>query len=242
MLMNNLDPDVAERPEDLVVYGGTGKAARNWECVRRDRRDARAASATTRRCSCRAASRSGCFERTRGAPRVLIANSNLVGRWATWEHFRELERKGLMMYGQMTAGSWIYIGSQGIVQGTYETFGAVARKHFGGSLRRAVRADGRTRWDGRRAAARGDDERRRVARRRSRRVAHRQAARDRLLRSQDARVSTRRLSWIDELATRAASALSVGLVGNAADVLPELVQRGVNVRTCSPTRRARTTC
>ncbi len=111
--------------------------------VRRDRRARCARSRTTRRCSCRAASRSACSARTRGAPRVLIANSNLVGRWATWEYFRELERAGLIMYGQMTAGSWIYIGSQGILQGTYETFGAVARTHFGGIARRPLRAHAR---------------------------------------------------------------------------------------------------
>ncbi|MCY7378265.1 MAG: urocanate hydratase [Gemmatimonadaceae bacterium] len=133
MLMNNLDPEVAERPDDLVVYGGTGKAARNWEAF-----DAIVASLRALEHDETLLVQSGkpvaVFRTHRGAPRVLIANSNLVGRWATWEHFRELERQGLMMYGQMTAGSWIYIGSQGIVQGTYETLGAVARMHFGGSL------------------------------------------------------------------------------------------------------------
>ena len=133
MLMNNLDPDVAERPEDLVVYGGTGKAARSWEAF-----DAIVAALRAlehdETLLVQSGKPVGVFRTHPGAPRVLIANSNLVGRWATWEHFRELERQGLMMYGQMTAGSWIYIGSQGIVQGTYETFGAVARQHFGGSL------------------------------------------------------------------------------------------------------------
>src|SRR6476660_9304879 len=137
MLMNNLDPDVAERPDDLVVYGGTGKAARNWECF----------DAIVRELTSLAADETllvqsgkpvGVFRTHTSAPRVLIANSNLVGRWATWEVFRELERKGLMMYGQMTAGSWIYIGSQGILQGTYETFAEAARQHFGGSLRGTV--------------------------------------------------------------------------------------------------------
>src|SRR5690242_9075250 len=133
MLMNNLDPDVAERPDDLVVYGGTGKAARSWEAFD-------AIVDTLRRLDhdetllVQSGKPVAVFRTHASAPRVLIANSNLVGRWATWEHFRELERRGLMMYGQMTAGSWIYIGSQGIVQGTYETFGAVARRHFGGSL------------------------------------------------------------------------------------------------------------
>src|ERR671935_1580099 len=133
MLMNNLDPDVAERPEDLVVYGGTGKAARNWECF-----DAIVAALRALENDETLLVQSGkpvaVFRTHAWAPRILIANSNLVGRWATWEVFRELERKGLTMYGQMTAGSWIYIGSQGILQGTYETFGAVARQHFDGSL------------------------------------------------------------------------------------------------------------
>jgi urocanate hydratase len=133
MLMNNLDPDVAERPDELVVYGGTGRAARSWEAF-----DAIVASLRVLENDETLLVQSGkpvaVFRTHASSPRVLIANSNLVGRWATWEHFRELERQGLMMHGQMTAGSWIYIGSQGIVQGTYETFGAVARRHFGGSL------------------------------------------------------------------------------------------------------------
>ncbi|HLA14293.1 MAG TPA: urocanate hydratase, partial [Gemmatimonadaceae bacterium] len=133
MLMNNLDPDVAERPEDLVVYGGTGKAARNWECFDAIVRELRNLG-HDETLLVQSGKPVGVFRTHAGAPRVLIANSNLVGRWATWEHFRELERQGLMMYGQMTAGSWIYIGSQGIVQGTYETLGSVARRHFGGTL------------------------------------------------------------------------------------------------------------
>jgi urocanate hydratase len=133
MLMNNLDPEVAERPEDLVVYGGTGKAARSWEdyhvIVRELRRLENDHTLLIQ--SGRAV---GVFRTHEEAPRVLIANSNLVGKWATWEHFRELERRGLMMYGQMTAGSWIYIGSQGIVQGTFETFVAAGKQHFGSDL------------------------------------------------------------------------------------------------------------
>jgi urocanate hydratase len=133
MRMNNLDPEVAERPDDLVVYGGTGRAARSWDAF-----DAIVHALRELEHDETLLVQSGkpvaVFRTHRSAPRVLIANSNLVGRWATWEHFRELERRGLMMYGQMTAGSWIYIGSQGIVQGTYETFGAVGRRHFGGSL------------------------------------------------------------------------------------------------------------
>jgi len=131
MLMNNLDPEVAERPEDLVVYGGIGKAARNWECFD-------AIVATLKRLEAdqsllvQSGKPVGVFRTHPDAPRVLIANSNLVPKWADWEHFNELDRKGLMMYGQMTAGSWIYIGSQGIVQGTYETFAEAGRRHYGG--------------------------------------------------------------------------------------------------------------
>ena len=131
MLMNNLDPEVAERPEDLVVYGGIGKAARDWQAFDRIVAELRASS-PTRPCWSSRASRSACSAPTTDAPRVLIANSNLVPKWATWEHFNELDRKGLMMYGQMTAGSWIYIGTQGIVQGTYETFVEAGRQHYGG--------------------------------------------------------------------------------------------------------------
>ena len=133
MLMNNLDPDVAERPDELVVYGGTGRAARSWAAFDAIVTSLRALE-NDETLLVQSGKPVGVFRTHAGAPRVLIANSNLVGRWATWEHFRELERQGLMMYGQMTAGSWIYIGSQGIVQGTYETFGAVARRHFGGTL------------------------------------------------------------------------------------------------------------
>ena len=133
MLMNNLDPEVAERPDELVVYGGTGRAARSWEAFDAIVDSLRALE-HDETLLVQSGKPVGVFRTHASAPRVLIANSNLVGRWATWEHFRELEKQGLMMYGQMTAGSWIYIGSQGIVQGTYETFGAVARRHFGGSL------------------------------------------------------------------------------------------------------------
>ncbi len=132
MLMNNLDPEVAERPEDLVVYGGTGKAARNWEAF-----DGIVRSLTNLADDETLLIQSGkpvaIFKSHADAPRVLLANSNLVGKWATWEHFGELERRGLMMYGQMTAGSWIYIGTQGILQGTYETFVAAGEQHFGSS-------------------------------------------------------------------------------------------------------------
>src|SRR5260221_7724891 len=133
MLQNNLDPEVAENRDELVVYGGVGRAARNWECVDR-------ILETLRRLEddesllVQSGKPVGVFRTHPDAPRVLIANSNLVPKWATWEHFNELDRKGLMMFGQMTAGSWIYIGSQGIVQGTYETFAEAGRQHLGGNL------------------------------------------------------------------------------------------------------------
>jgi urocanate hydratase len=224
MLMNNLDPDVAERPGDLVVYGGTGKAARNWECF-----DAIVAALRALEGDETLLIQSGkpvaVFRTHAHAPRVLIANSNLVGRWATWEHFRELERKGLMMYGQMTAGSWIYIGSQGIVQGTYETFGAVARAHFGGSLAgRFVLTAGLGGMGGAQPLAATMQGAVMLAvevdpSRIEKRLATGYC--DRMTASLD-----EALEWID--AARAGkTALSVGLVGNAAEVLPELVARGV---------------
>ncbi|MBI2091727.1 MAG: urocanate hydratase [Deltaproteobacteria bacterium] len=129
MLMNNLDPDVAERPQELVVYGGSGKAARNWECYRKIIESLKVLR-DDETLLVQSGKPVGILDTHENAPRVLIANSNLVGKWATWEVFRELERKGLMMYGQMTAGSWIYIGTQGILQGTYETFVAAGRKHY----------------------------------------------------------------------------------------------------------------
>ncbi len=224
MLMNNLDPEVAERPGDLVVYGGTGKAARNWECF-----DAIVACLRALENDETLLVQSGkpvaVFRTHAHAPRVLIANSNLVGRWATWEHFRELERLGLIMYGQMTAGSWIYIGSQGIVQGTYETFGAVARAHFGGSLAgRFVLTSGLGGMGGAQplaatmqgAAILGVEvDPARIEKRLATGYC------DRMTESLD-----EALAWINE-ACAAKSALSVGLVGNAADVLPELVARGI---------------
>ncbi|MDZ7768705.1 MAG: hypothetical protein U5K38_06355 [Woeseiaceae bacterium] len=133
MLMNNLDPEVAERPDDLVVYGGIGKAARNQACYDKIIETLKQL-ADDETLLVQSGKPVGVFKTHEDAPRVLIANSNLVPAWATWEHFRELDRKGLMMYGQMTAGSWIYIGSQGIVQGTYETFVEMGRQHYGGDL------------------------------------------------------------------------------------------------------------
>ena len=133
MLQNNLDPEVAERPDDLVVYGGIGRAARNWECFDQILVALRGLN-EDESLLIQSGKPVGVFRTHPDAPRVLIANSNLVPHWATWEHFSELDRKGLMMYGQMTAGSWIYIGSQGIVQGTFETFSEVGRQHYGGDL------------------------------------------------------------------------------------------------------------
>ena len=170
MLMNNLDPEVAENPDALVVYGGTGRAARSWEAFDAIVRELRRL-ADDETLLVQSGKPVAVFRTHEWAPRVLIANSNLVGRWATWEHFRELERQGLMMYGQMTAGSWIYIGTQGILQGTFETFAELARQHFGGTLRGPRDAHGGPRRDGRRPAAGRDDERRRVPRDRGRRVA-----------------------------------------------------------------------
>jgi urocanate hydratase len=224
MLMNNLDPEVAERPEDLVVYGGTGRAARSWEAF-----DAIVAALRDlegdETLLVQSGKPVGVFRTHHHAPRVLIANSNLVGRWATWDHFRELERAGLMMYGQMTAGSWIYIGSQGILQGTYETLGAVGRQHFGGSLRGTWTLTGGmggmggaqplavTMNEGSALVVDVDAERIR------RRVDTRYC--DRMTDSLD-----EALQWVMGAAGRG-EVLSVGLVGNCAEVLPEIVRRGV---------------
>ena len=225
MLMNNLDPEVAERPQDLVVYGGTGKAARNWECY-----DAIVRELTNlgndETLLVQSGKPVGVFRTHESAPRVLIANSNLVGRWATWEHFRELERKGLMMYGQMTAGSWIYIGSQGIVQGTYETLGSVARRHFGGTLRRRlVLTAGLGGMGGAQPlAATMQDAMALVI----------EVDESRIDKRLETRYLDRKAKDLDEAlsiiarATRAGEAVSVGLLGNAADVLPEIVKRGIN--------------
>ena len=224
MLMNNLDPEVAERPGDLVVYGGTGRAARSWEAF-----DAIVAALQRLENDETLLVQSGkpvaVFRTHAWSPRVLIANSNLVGRWANWEYFRELERAGLIMYGQMTAGSWIYIGSQGILQGTYETFGAVARAHFGGTLAgRFVLTAGLGGMGGAQplaatmndAAILGIDvDESRIDKRVETGYC------DRKTRSLD-----EALAWIRE-ATSAKHGLSVGLVGNAADILPELVHRGI---------------
>ncbi|MDP9201315.1 MAG: urocanate hydratase [Gemmatimonadota bacterium] len=225
MLMNNLDPEVAERPQDLVVYGGTGKAARNWDCY-----DAIVRELTNlgndETLLVQSGKPVGVFRTHESAPRVLIANSNLVGRWATWDHFRELERKGLMMYGQMTAGSWIYIGSQGIVQGTYETLGAVARRHFGGTLRRRLfLTAGLGGMGGAQPLAATMQEAIALVV---------EVDESRIDKRIETRYLDRKAKDLDEAlnlisrATRAGEPISVGLLGNAADVLPEIVKRGIN--------------
>ena len=225
-LMNNLDPDVAERPEDLVVYGGTGKAARNWAAFDAIVRELHKLE-MDETLLVQSGKPVGVFRTHEYAPRVLIANSNLVGAWANWEHFHELERKGLMMYGQMTAGSWIYIGTQGIVQGTFETFAAMADRHFGGDLSgRLVVSGGMGGMGGAQPLAATlngavflgvevDPERieRRV----------RTGYCDRIALSLDEALD------ICEDAREQKRAVSVGLVGNCAEILPEIWRRGVKV-------------
>ena len=223
MLMNNLDPEVAERPQDLVVYGGTGKAARNWASFDAICRTLRVL-ADDETLLVQSGKPVGVFTTHADAPRVLIANANLVPRFATWDKFRELERLGLIMYGQMTAGSWIYIGTQGILQGTFETFAAVAARHFNGSLKgRVVLTGGLGGMGGAQPLAATMNEGiclavevdpARVQRRLETRYL------DRATSSVD-----EALAWCED-ARRRSTALSVGLVGNCADVLPELVTRG----------------
>jgi urocanate hydratase len=225
-LMNNLDPDVAERPEDLVVYGGTGKAARDWNSFAAIVRELRRIE-NDETLLVQSGKPVAVFRTHDLAPRVLIANSNLVGNWATWEHFHELERRGLMMYGQMTAGSWIYIGTQGIVQGTFETFASMADKSFGGTLgKRLVVSGGMGGMGGAQPLAATlngatflgiDVDRERIERR------VRTGYCDRLALSLDDALD------ICEDAREQGKAISVGLVGNCAEVLPELVRRGVRV-------------
>ena len=176
MLMNNLDPEVAEKPDELIVYGGTGRAARDWPSFHAIVRSLRSLE-NDETLLVQSGKPVGIFRTHPEAPRVLIANSNLVGHWSNYDEFHRLEHLGLIMYGQMTAGSWIYIGSQGIVQGTYETFAAAANKHFGGSLARQADRLRRHGRHGRRAAARRHDERRLFPGHRRRSRAHREAPR-----------------------------------------------------------------
>ena len=224
MLMNNLDPDVAERPEELVVYGGIGRAARDWESFD-------TICATLKRLEddqtllVQSGKPVGVFRTHVDAPRVLIANSNLVPRWATWDHFNELDKKGLAMYGQMTAGSWIYIGSQGIVQGTYETFAELGRQHYGGDLAgRWILTAGLGGMGGAQPLAA-------VMAGASCLAVECQASRIEMrLRTGYVNVMAQdldeALAIIDD-AGKAKKAISVGLLGNAAEIFPELVRRGV---------------
>jgi urocanate hydratase len=222
MIQNNLDPEVAENPEALVVYGGIGKAARNWECFEAILESLRQLK-EDETLLIQSGKPVGVFRTHADAPRVLIANSNLVPKWATWEHFHELDRKGLMMYGQMTAGSWIYIGSQGIVQGTYETFVEAGRQHYGGSLKgKWILTAGLGGMGGAQPLA-----------------ATFAGACSLNIECQQSRIDFRlRSRYLDEQAsdlddalarikrhTAEGKAISVGLLGNAAEILPELVKR-----------------
>ncbi|MBN9534739.1 MAG: urocanate hydratase [Alphaproteobacteria bacterium] len=224
MLMNNLDPDVAERPEDLVVYGGIGKAARNWQAFDRIVAALRALEGDET-LLVQSGKPVGVFKTHADAPRVLIANSNLVPKWADWAHFHELDRQGLMMYGQMTAGSWIYIGSQGIVQGTYETFVEMGRSHYGGDLSgRWILTAGLGGMGGAQPLA---------ATLAGASMLAIECNRSRIER----RLETRYLDCVAETlddalnriehATREKRPISVGLHGNAGEILPELVRRHV---------------
>ncbi|HQX57848.1 MAG: urocanate hydratase [Rhodoferax sp.] len=222
MVQNNLDPEVAENPDALVVYGGIGKAARNWDCFEAILESLRKLG-EDETLLVQSGKPVGVFRTHVDAPRVLIANSNLVPKWATWEHFHELDRKGLMMYGQMTAGSWIYIGSQGIVQGTYETFVEAGRQHYNGDLAgRWILTAGLGGMGGAQPLAAS------FAGASSLNIECQQSR-------IDFRIKTRYLdeqaSSIDDALARLAryrdekKAVSVGLLGNAADILPELVRR-----------------
>jgi len=224
MLQNNLDPEVAENPAELVVYGGIGRAARNWECFDAILRSLRELN-DDETLLVQSGKPVGVFPTHKDAPRVLIANSNLVPHWATWEHFNELDKKGLMMYGQMTAGSWIYIGSQGIVQGTYETFVEMGRQHYNGNLKgRWILTAGLGGMGGAQPLA-----------------ASLAGACSLNIECQQSRIDMRlKTRYVDEQATdlddalarikkytEAGAAKSIALLGNAADILPELVKRGV---------------
>ena len=224
MLMNNLDPEVAERPDDLVVYGGIGRAARDWDSYDRILRELRRLG-DDETLLVQSGKPVGVFRTHADAPRVLIANSNLVGRWATWDHFHALDRKGLMMYGQMTAGSWIYIGSQGIVQGTYETFVEMGRQHYGGDLAgRWILTAGLGGMGGAQPLA---------ATMAGASMLAVECRPERIQKRLDTRYLDLRADTLDEAleiierATRDKRAVSVGLLGNAAEVLPELLRRGV---------------
>lgn len=224
MLMNNLDPNVAENPDELVVYGGIGKAARNWECFDEIVNSLRSLE-RDETLLVQSGKPVGVFRTHEDAPRVLIANSNLVPRWATWEHFHELDKAGLMMYGQMTAGSWIYIGSQGIVQGTYETFVSMGKVHFNGDLSgRWILTSGLGGMGGAQTLA-----------------ATMAGASILAIECDESRIDKRLATgYVDHKANTIDEALvlinqsiedgkpvSVGLLGNAAEILPEMVRREI---------------
>ena len=224
MLMNNLDPEVAEKPEDLIIYGGTGRAARNWECYHAIVRSLQNLK-DDETLIVQSGKPVGVFQTHEWAPRVLIANANLVGHWSNWEKFRELERAGLMMYGQMTAGSWIYIGTQGIIQGTFETFAAAANKHFGGDLSGKLIASGGLGGMGGAqplaATMNGacflgiDVDPERIKRR------VKMGYCDLMIHDLDEALR------ILKEKIRMKRAFSIGLVGNCADLIPEMARRGV---------------
>jgi len=224
MLMNNLDPQVAEKPEELIVYGGTGKAARNWDCFHAIVRSLKSLK-NDETLLVQSGKPVGIFRTHSEAPRVLISNAMLVPKWATWDEFRRLEALGLTMYGQMTAGSWIYIGTQGILQGTFETLAAVAKKHFGGSLkgRIAVTAGLGGMGGAQPLAVTMNDGVAIVV----------EVDRHRIQRRLDTRYVDMMTDNLDEALRSATAAakkgepLSIALLGNAADVLPELVRRGI---------------
>ena len=234
MLMNNLDPDVAENPRELVVYGGIGRAARDWDCYDRIVESLKNLN-EDETLLVQSGKPVGVFKTHANAPRVLIANSNLVPHWATWEHFNELDARGLAMYGQMTAGSWIYIGSQGIVQGTYETFVEAGRQHYDGKLAgRWVLTAGLGGMGGAQPLAAT------LAGACSLNIECQQSSIDFRLRTRY--VDEQAADLDDALAriaryTKEGRAISIALCGNAAEILPELVRRGVR-RTWSPTRPA----
>lgn len=224
MLMNNLDPDVAERPEDLVVYGGIGKAARNWECYDKIVESLKNLE-EDETLLVQSGKPVGVFRTHENAPRVLIANSNLVPHWANWDHFNELDKKGLMMYGQMTAGSWIYIGSQGIVQGTYETFVEMGHQHIGGDLTgKWILTGGLGGMGGAQPLAATMAGASMLA------IECRSDRIDFRLKTKylDKRAETldQAMGMINE-ATSAGKAVSIGLLGNAAEILPEMIKRGI---------------
>ena len=224
MLMNNLDPEVGEKPEELIVYGGTGKAARNWECYQAIVKSLRELE-NDETLVVQSGKPVAVFETHPEAPRVLIVNAMIVPKWATWDEFRRLEAKGLTMYGQMTAGSWIYIGTQGILQGTYETLASVARAHFGGTLKgRLVLTAGLGGMGGAQPLAVTMNEGVAVVI---------EVDKDRIQRRLETKYVDTMVNDLDEAlelafdAKKKEKALSIALLGNAADILPELVRRGI---------------